>query len=99
MECIAKSWTDPGLSKALTAIDEGFSIRKVAEMYSIPKSILHDHVSRKVACGSRFGPGLCLDLEEEEELVNFLVRSAGIGYPHIKTSICFSATDAEHERN
>ena len=48
MECIAKSWTDPGLSKAMTAIDEGFSLTKVAEMHGIPKSTLHDHVSRRL---------------------------------------------------
>ena len=82
-----KSWTDPGLSKALAAIDEGFSIRKVAEMYGIPKSTLHDHVSGKVAYGSKCGPDPYLDLEEEEELANFLVRSAGIGYPHTKKQV------------
>ena len=78
-----KSWTDPGLSKALAAIDEGFSIRKVAEMYGIPKSTLHDHVSGKVAYGSKCGPDPYLDLEEEEELANFLVRS----YPHTKQQV------------
>ena len=84
MEYIKVGLTLHGLSIALTAINEGFSIIKVAGMYSIPKSTLHDHVSRKVTYGSRCGPDLYLDLEEEEELVNFLVRSARIGYPHTK---------------
>ena len=41
----------------------------------------------KVAYGSKCGPDLYLDLEEEEELPNFLVRSAGIGYPHTKKQV------------
>ena len=51
-----KSWTDTGLSKALTAVDAGLSIRKVAEMYGIPKSTLHDHMPGKVPCGAKCGP-------------------------------------------
>ena len=49
-----KCWAEPGaelgavLSKALTIVDDGLSIRKVAKMYSIPKSTLHDHVFGKV---------------------------------------------------
>jgi len=82
-----KSWTETSLSKALTAIDKGLSIRRVAEMYSIPKSTLHDHVSGKVAFGAKCGPDPYLDLEEEEELASFLVRSAGIGYPHTKKQV------------
>ena len=43
-----KHWTDLGLSKALKDIDKGLSIRKVSDMYGIPRSTLHDHVSGKV---------------------------------------------------
>ena len=88
-----KLWDEPGaepgavLSKALTAVDDGLSIRKVAEMYSIPKSTLHDHVSGKVRYGAKCGPDPYLDLEEEEELASFLIRSAGIGYPHTKKQL------------
>ena len=82
-----KSWTDIGLSKALAEIEKGLSIRKVAEMYCIPKSTLHDHLSGKVAYGAKCGPDPYLDLEEEEELASFLVRSAGIGYPHTKKEV------------
>ena len=56
-------------------------------MYSIPKSTLHDHVSGKVRYGAKCGPDPYLDLEEEEELVSFLIRLAGIGYPHTKKQL------------
>lgn len=82
-----KSWNDIGLSKALAEVEKGLSIRTVAEMYGIPKSTLHDHVSGKVAYGAKSGPDPYLDLEEEEELASFLVRSAGIGYPHTKKEV------------
>ena len=79
-----KHWTDLGLSKALKDIDKGLSIRKVSDMYGIPRSTLHDHVSGKVAYGAKCGPDPYLDLEEEEELASFLIRSAEVGYPHTK---------------
>ena len=53
-------------------------------MYGIPRSTLHDHVSGKVAYGAKCGPDPYLDLEEEEELASFLIRSAEVGYPHTK---------------
>ena len=43
-----KHWTDIGLSKALKDTDKGLSIRKVSDMYGIPRSTLHDHVSGKL---------------------------------------------------
>ena len=92
-----KCWTDVGLSKALKDIDKGLSFRKVSDMYGIPRSTLHDHVSGKVAYAEQsvHGPDPYLDLEEEEVLANFLIRSAEVGYPHTKKqTFAFSATDA-----
>ena len=43
-------------------IDKGLSIRKVSDMYGIPRSTLHDHVSGKVAYGAKRGPDPYLDL-------------------------------------
>ena len=88
-----KCWAEPGaepgavLSKALTAVVVGLSIRKVGEMHSIPKSTLHDYVSGKVTYRAKCGPEPYLDLEEEEKLASFLIRSAGIGYPYTKMQL------------
>ena len=57
------------------------SLRKAAEMYGIPRATLHDHVSDKMGPDSSSGPERYLSVKEEEELVNFLVGCARIGYP------------------
>ena len=72
---------------AMQAVEEGESIRRAAEMYSIPKSTLHDHVRGKVEFGARSGPDPYLTVAEEEELCNFLVQVASIGYPRTKQQV------------
>ena len=44
---------EDNLSKAMTAVKKGVSLRRTAEMYSVPKSTLHDHVTM---LGARAGP-------------------------------------------
>ena len=46
------------------------SIRRTAETYNIPRSILHNRISEKA--GSKSGPCKYLDLNEETKLTNFL---------------------------
>ena len=72
------------MQKAITAIEqEGVSLRQAAEMYEIPRSILHDYVIGQVEHGVLPGPSPYLTREEEEEkLVTFLIHCAGIGCPH-----------------
>ena len=54
---------------------------KAAEEYGIPKSTLWDHVSGNVLPGAHSGPPRYLTTEEEDELEQFLLSSASIGYP------------------
>ena len=78
-----RTWSDVAMQKAITAIEqEGVSLRQAAGMYEIPQSTLHDHVTGQVEHGALPGPSPYLTREEEEELVAFLIRCAGIGYPH-----------------
>ena len=45
------------MQKAITAIEqEGVSLRQAAEMYEIPRSTLHDHVTGQVEHGALPGP-------------------------------------------
>jgi hypothetical protein len=81
------SWDDAKLMNAMVAYEKGVSLRKAAEMYCIPKSTLHDHISGKVVFGARSGPKPYLTMEEEEELCHFLVQVARIGYPHTKKQV------------
>ena len=59
---------------AMLAVEKGLSLGHAAEMYSVPKSTLYDHVSGKVEFGARSGPDPYLSVEEEEELQVFLSR-------------------------
>ena len=77
-----RQWAEENLSKAMTAVEKGVSLRRTAEMYSIPKSTLHDHVTGKVMLGAKAGPTPYLTPLEEEELVSFLINTARIGYSH-----------------
>ena len=82
-----RAWDDISLMNAMAAVDNGTSIRKAAEMYSIPRSTLHDHVSGKIAYGAKSRPSPYLTTEEEEELASFLIQAAKIGYPHTKSQV------------
>ena len=55
-------------------------------MYGLPHSTLSEHVSGKWLPGGRSGDPY-LTVEEEEELVSFLVQTATIGYRHTKNDI------------
>ena len=83
---VSKSQFEPNreanMQKAMAAVDKGESIRTAAIKFNIPRSTLHDRIKGKVKMGARRGPASYLTTEEEEELANFLVRCAEIGYAH-----------------
>ena len=71
-----KSWDEVKMAQAFTSVtQERMSIREAAIQYGVPKSTLGDHLS-----GATSGPQMYLDKSAEEELVQFLLRSAEIGY-------------------
>ena len=65
----------------------GMTVRRAAETFQVPKSTLQDHLSGRVSLGARSGPAKYLSDYEEEELVNFLVESARIGYARSKKQV------------
>ena len=75
------------MEKAIVAVDRGESIRRAAEMFGVPRSTLHDHVSGKVEQYAKQGPKPYLTPQEEDELANFLLRCARIGYPHTRLQV------------
>ena len=76
-----KNWSSKDLELSCKAVSIGLSIRRAAEEYQIPKSTIQDHVSGKVVSSANSGQQKYLTDEEEEELVEFLLGSAKIGYP------------------
>ena len=69
-----KAWNSINMERALTLVDQGTSVRCVAEKCGVPKSTLHDRISGKVQQGTNSGPDPYLTVEEEEELASFLIK-------------------------
>ena len=80
-------WKEGSMEKVIAAIDRGESIRRAAEMFGVPCSTLHDQISGKVKQYARQGPKPYLTPEEKDELANFLLRCARIGYPHTRQQV------------
>ena len=55
----------------------GYSVRRAAEEYQVPRSTLYDRVSGKVQFGAKSGSTRYLNDQEESELVNFLLLLYG----------------------
>ena len=80
-----KKWNEGNMEKAIKEVEMGhMSLRRAAEVFSVPKSSLHDRLCGKVHCGSKPGPTPYLSYDEEEELTSFLIQTSKIGYPHTK---------------
>ena len=66
-----RRWNSESMEKVVKEVELGMPIRQACEIFSVPKSSLHDRVSGKVDCKARSGPTHYLRLEEKEELVSF----------------------------
>ena len=82
---IYRQWSSVNMQKAMEAVEMGGTIRMAAEKFSVPRSSLHDRVSGRVQHGKQAGKPPYLTLEEEEEVVKFLIKCANIGYPRTRT--------------
>ena len=84
--CSYQNWCGSvSMQRACDAVkSKEHSLREASELYGIPKSTLYDHVSGKVKPGGTSGPERYLNVQEEEELVNFLVGCSQIGYPRTR---------------
>ena len=83
-----KGWTQESMTLAIKAIiEDGMSIRGAAEHYGVPKSTLGDRISGRVLPGAKSGPNTYLTSEEEEELANFLCRTALVGHARTRKEV------------
>lgn len=83
-----KHWTDVQIDKALDAVrKKRFTVRRAAEEFGVPKSTLHDRISGRVQVGGHSGPSKYLSDEEEDELEEFLVGAAAVGYARSRQQV------------
>ena len=92
-----KQWNEEQMVYAVKAVTDGSSIRRAAEEYDVPRSTLGDRISGRVVPGSTSGPPKYNSTQEEEELVQFLIDSASIGYPRGRLEIIAMVQYVCHE--
>ena len=64
------------MREAVNAINEqGMSVSKASVLYGIPRTTLNDHKLGKVLPGAKPGAPTLLSTSEEEDLVDFLIKS------------------------
>ena len=85
--CRYATWEDESMIKAMKTVDTGVSIRHAATTHGVPKSTLCDRVTGRVQHGVKSGPDPYLSRAEEDELVNFLLRCASVGYAHTRSEV------------
>ena len=76
------------MREAMNAVtNQGMSISKTSLMYGIPRTTLNDHILGKVHPGAKAGAPTLLSSREEQELVDFLCKSADIGYAKTRQEV------------
>ena len=78
-----RTWADNDqkLNRVVESVIGGqFSLRRAAEEFNVPRSRLHDHVTGKVVSTGHGGQPKYLTVAEEEELEEFLVGCASVGF-------------------
>lgn len=93
-----RTWDKTSMKQAVEAVEKGVTVRKAAELYSVPRSTLHDRLSGKTAEDSRSGPQPYLSWNEEEELTSFLLQAAKIGYPYTRKQILALVQQIVHSK-
>ena len=93
-----KQWNEEQMAYVVKAVIDGSSIRRAAEEYDVPRSTLGDRISGRVVPGSTSGSPKYLSTQEEEELVQFLIDCASIGYPCGRLEVIAMVQYVCHER-
>lgn len=76
----------------LNTINAGkMSLNKASVQYGIPKSTLHNKLTKKVPIERKMGPPTILTSEEEHRLANWILGKAKLGFPmdpeEVKTAV------------
>lgn len=83
-----KKWSNESMLLAINAVRDGtMSSNMAARTFDVPPSTLKDRISGRVKHGTKSGPIPYLDEAEEKELVDFLIKSAAMGYGKTKREV------------
>ena len=82
-----KQWNEDSMKKAIEAVGKDESIRATAIMYNVPRSTLSNYTAGNLKIGSGRSGGAYLTVEEEHELVAFILKCASLGFPKTRKDV------------
>jgi hypothetical protein len=74
------AWTDETLAAAMHAVDSGSALCTMARHFDIPATFLRDHIYGR-SLGRKRGRQGTLSVQEENDLVQYLLKMQDLGYP------------------
>ena len=76
-----KQWTDILMVSAMKAVKSGsMGVNRAAAEFGVPRTTLKDRFAKRVVHGTNPGPIPYLSVDEEKQLVEFLVSSSKMGF-------------------
>ena len=72
--------------------EQGMSVAKASRVHGIPRTTLNDHIHGKVLPGAKSGAPTILSTSEEQDLVDFLLHAAKMGYAKTRKEVLNIAT-------
>ena len=70
----------------LAVVRDGVSLRQAAARFHLPKSTIHDYVTRK-ACAKKIGTNRALSDDEEQTVLESLLYFADLGVPLTRSDV------------
>ena len=83
-----RQWSEESMRGAMNAVKEGLmGVNRAALEFAVPRTTLKDRISGRVIHGTNTGPKPYLSMEEEKELVDFLLKSSKMGYGKTRSQV------------
>lgn len=92
-KCVRRKiqYSKDSLKKAVAAVQEGMTLRKASLKFGVPRSTLRSKINHLYP-NERPGPPSILSPEQEEELVDWIIKSSNIGRPVSKSQLINSVS-------
>ena len=97
--CKRKQWSGESVTAVLSEFKKGiYPINKIAVLYGVLKSTIHDHISGRVIHGTKPGPSPYLDRTVEQELADHLITIAKIAYGKTRKEVKIISENVAKEK-
>ena len=94
-----RNWSDDAMSAAVADVRQnGMSIRKAAEKYSVPPTTLNNRTTGKIQEGARWGGSSLLSQKDEEGLIKNATKRAELGIGYSKYNFLRCASEIARRR-